>query len=102
VKLPRTADGHPDLSGVWEMYAEGENPELLFNLASDLKPGDVPFLPWAEATYKQRDETHGKDHRGAQCLPSGILTNRELFTGRSSPMAARFRTNLIPLGKATR
>jgi hypothetical protein len=69
---PRTADGHPDFSGVWEMYAEGENPKLLTNLAADLKPGDVPFLPWAETTYKERAASNGKDHPGAQCLPSGI------------------------------
>jgi|SRR5581483_7847594 len=69
---PRTADGHPDLSGLWEMYAETDFPKLLANLASDLKPGDVAFLPWAEALYKQREETNSKDHPGAQCLPSGI------------------------------
>jgi hypothetical protein len=69
---PRAADGHPDLSGLWEMYAETDFPKLLVNLASGLKPGDVSFLPWAEALYKQRIETNGKDHPGAQCLPSGI------------------------------
>jgi hypothetical protein len=69
---PRSAGGHPDLSGVWEMYAEGDNPKLLLDLASDLKPGEVPFLPWAEAAYKERAATNGKDHPGAQCLPSGI------------------------------
>jgi hypothetical protein len=69
---PHTADGHPDLSGVWEMYSESENPKLLINLASDLKPGDVPFLPSAEAVYKERAASNSKDHPGAQCLPSGI------------------------------
>ena len=69
---PRAADGHPDLSGVWEMYGEGQNPKLLTNLAADLKPGDVALLPWAEAVYKQRAETNGKDHPGVQCLPSGL------------------------------
>lgn len=69
---PRTADGHPNLSGVWEMYSESEMPKLLLNLASDLKPGDVSFLPWAEALYKERQANNSKDHPGAQCLPSGI------------------------------
>ena len=69
---PRAADGHPDLSGVWEMYAESEMPKLLINLAWDLKPGDVQMLPWAEQLYKQRSDSNGKDHPGAQCLPSGI------------------------------
>jgi hypothetical protein len=69
---PRAADGHPDLSGVWEMYSESDNPKLLINLASDQKPGDVVFLPDAEALYKERLASNGKDHPGAQCLPSGI------------------------------
>lgn len=69
---PRTADGHPDLSGVWETSAESESPRLLLNLAADSKPGDVQFQPWAEALYKERVATNGKDHPGAQCLPSGI------------------------------
>jgi hypothetical protein len=69
---PKTEDGKPDLSGVWEMYRESENPKLLLNLAADLKPGEVPFLPWAETLYKERAASNGKDHPGAQCLPSGI------------------------------
>jgi hypothetical protein len=69
---PRTSDGKPDLSGVWEMYGDDDNPRLLLNLAADLKPDQVPFLPWAEKVYKERAASNGKDHPGAQCLPSGI------------------------------
>jgi len=69
---PHTADGHPDLSGVWEMYSESDGPRLLINLAADLKPGEVPFLPSAEAIFKERVASNSKDHPGAQCLPSGI------------------------------
>jgi hypothetical protein len=71
---PRTPQGTPDLSGVWEMYAESDPapPKLLINLAADLKPGEVQMLPSAEALYKQRMATNGKDHPGAQCLPSGM------------------------------
>ena len=69
---PHTAGGHPDLSGVWEMYSESDGPRLLINLAADLKPGEVPFLPSAEAIFKERVASNSKDHPGAQCLPSGI------------------------------
>jgi hypothetical protein len=68
----QTADGKPDLSGVWEMYGEDEQPRLLLNLAADLKQGAVPFLPSAEALFKARVASNGKDHPGVRCLPSGI------------------------------
>jgi len=69
---PRDAEGHPDLSGVWETFGESGMPRLLLDLAMDNKPGDVVFLPWAEALYKERQANNSKDHPGVHCLPSGI------------------------------
>jgi hypothetical protein len=65
----RTADGKVDLSGFW---MPTDRVKHLLNLAADLKPGDVPLQPWAEAVYKERIETNGKDHPGVRCWPSGI------------------------------
>jgi hypothetical protein len=69
---PRTPDGKPDLSGVWESSGEFEVPKYLLNIAADLKPGDVLFLPPAEALFKQRQANNSVDHPGGHCLPSGI------------------------------
>jgi len=71
---PRTSWGTPDLSGLWEMYAETDPglPKLILNLAADMKPGQVQMLPWAQKLYEQRLASNGKDHPGAQCLPSGM------------------------------
>ena len=65
----RTADGKVDLSGFW---MPTDRVKHLLNLVADLKPGDVPLQPWAEAVYKERIETNGKDHPGVRCWPSGI------------------------------
>src|SRR5713101_2851637 len=56
---PRLADGHPDLSGIWE----SGGPKYILDLAADLKPGDVPFQPWAKTLVAQRaDGSHsGED-----------------------------------------
>jgi hypothetical protein len=64
---PRTADGKPDLSGVWQV-----SPGYTSNIAKDLKPGEVPFRPWAEALYKHRVETEGKEDPQAYCVLSGV------------------------------
>jgi hypothetical protein len=61
---PRTADGKPDLSGVWTGPGPGSYDR---NIARDLKPGDV--LPWADAIYQQRVSNLGKDAPRANCLP---------------------------------
>lgn len=65
----RMADGHVDFSGFW---MPNDNVRHLLNLASDMKPEDIPLQPWALEVYKERIETNGKDHPGVRCLPSGI------------------------------
>ena len=80
VKAPprRLPDGHIDLSGFWLPT----NPvKHLLNLAADLKPGDVPFQPWAQAVYDERIRTNGRDHPGARCLPSGIPEKNNIADG---------------------
>ena len=66
---PRAADGHPDLSGIWEPSAN----KYVRDLAADLKPEAVPFLPWAKTLYDSRiDGSHSKEDPDANCLPQGV------------------------------
>jgi hypothetical protein len=65
---PRTADGHPDLSGVWGGPGAGSYDR---NIARDLKPADVQ--PWAEKIYQQRVLNEGKDAPRANCLPDPFV-----------------------------
>src|SRR5262249_3994741 len=60
---PRTADGKPDLSGVWR----AAGPLYRFNIAEDLAPEAVK--PWAEELFLRRVRDSRDDRRGAQCLP---------------------------------
>ena len=66
--LPKKANGQPDLSGIWLVPGL----KYLINIAADLKPGEVPFQPWAEAEYKKRVDNLGKDDPNNFCLPSII------------------------------
>ncbi len=61
---PRLADGHPDLSGVWN----GGGP--VGDLAQGLASGEtIPILPAAKALM---DKRQSKDDPEANCLPTGI------------------------------
>src|SRR5262252_2491587 len=51
----RMADGHVDLSGFW---MPTDVVRHLINLASDMKPGEIPLTPWAEGVLKERIETN--------------------------------------------
>jgi hypothetical protein len=62
---PRSADGKPDLSGVWMV----ENSGSLFYFSGDLKPGEMQ--PWAAALLKQREQNYRNDTDGINCLPPG-------------------------------
>src|SRR2546428_3231354 len=63
---PRTADGHPDLSGNWQPNAIRQNVDMVGSGV------DVPMLPAAEALYKKRKENLSKDDPEARCLPPGV------------------------------
>src|SRR6058998_2373374 len=63
---PKAADGKPDLTGIWR------NPDgrYLDNLATG--GVEVPFQPWAQALYKERQESFSKDRPSGRCLPHGV------------------------------
>jgi hypothetical protein len=66
---PRLPDGKPDLSGVWLTSGGGRYVE---NLSADLKPGEVPYQPWAKALVDARaDGSHGREDPTANCLAPG-------------------------------
>ena len=56
----------PDLSGVWASAGYDAN------IVKDMKPGELPMTPWAEALYKERQANHSKDDPETRCLPDGV------------------------------
>ena len=75
---PKTAEGTPDLSGIWEvvgdrvMETDGRvRSKYVYDIAADL-PGGAPFLPWAKALHDERQKALGVGAPSERCLPHGI------------------------------
>lgn len=64
--------GHPDLTGVWEQYAETDFPRFLVDISNGMKPGELSMQPWATELVAKRQANFSVEHPGARCLPSGI------------------------------
>src|SRR5579862_6991111 len=66
---PRRADGKPDLAGSW---SPDDNRDAR-DFALDMKPEDVPYLPWAKKVFDERkDGSHSGEDPDAHCLPQGV------------------------------
>lgn len=80
-RAPRTSEGKPDFSGVWEAeqgpvaapVAGGARiaPEYI-NIAARLE-GGLPYRPWALELRKVRQVDLGKDDPEGLCLPLSIV-----------------------------
>src|SRR5262245_18165352 len=79
---PKTADGKPDFSGVWDVEHNRPCPpdgcpdmpvgHEFVNIGWSLK-GGLPYLPWAAAIAKKRTEELRKEDPTSFCLPIGIV-----------------------------
>ncbi len=79
--IPRTADGKPDLSAPTPRTKDGKvdvtglwlvQGIYVGDIAKDLKPGEVPFQPWAATLYKHRRDTESKEDPTGYCIPGGV------------------------------
>jgi hypothetical protein len=78
---PHLADGKPDFggNGVWNPHYTGNMAETKYHGAPGVDAKvDVPFLPWAQKLFDERQVSQAKDDPEARCMPAGLP--RYMFT----------------------
>jgi hypothetical protein len=77
--LPRTADGKPNLDGIWQASstaaADLEDHAAGYNMPagrSVVAGGEIPYQPWAAAKKAENFQNRGKDDPLAQCYMPGV------------------------------
>jgi hypothetical protein len=79
---PHAKDGHPDLSGVWDIEHNRACPpggcndmmvgQEFVDIGWSLRDkGGLPYQPWAAKLVKERMALNGEDDPGSHCIPTG-------------------------------
>ena len=69
---PKTADGQPDLNGLWLAS------RAVFDLRQAVK--EIPLSPEGKRIFDERQATQSKDDPSARCLPTGLPVRALLRT----------------------
>jgi hypothetical protein len=81
-RAPKARDGKPDLSGIWQAVPDPQGtpegveheifPRYFVDIAKDLKPEQIVLRPAADAVFKARLASEGKESPEARCVPVGV------------------------------